>query len=117
MNGSRNCNLPCSLQTESYLEELTDTVPEADMQTQTDPFLDRPATPMFVPAKMGVDATTQIEAGDLFDFDFEVRSHCNVGANLEQLLVSRNTVHGCQAAWSKSGTCLTLSWLRQGHGE
>ena len=64
--------LPCSLQTESYLEELTDTVPEADMQTQTDAFMDRPSTPMFVPAKMGVDATTQIEAGDLFDFDFEV---------------------------------------------
>ena len=49
------------------------------MQTQTDPFLDRPATPMFVPAKMGVDATTQIEAGDLFDFDFEVGRYCNLG--------------------------------------
>ena len=86
-----NCNpdvtLPWSLQTESYLEELTDTVPEADMQTQTDAFLDRPATPLFVPAKMGVDATTQIEAADLFDFDFEVGCDCNMGGS--QLAVSR----------------------------
>lgn len=42
------------------------------MSTQTDPFRDRPATPLFIPKKAGLDATTQIEAGDLFDFDFEV---------------------------------------------
>ena len=42
------------------------------MSTQTDPFRDRPSTPLFIPAKAGLDATTQIEAGDLFDFDFEV---------------------------------------------
>jgi len=60
------------LQTDSYLEQLTDTVAEAEMSTQTDPFRDRPSTPLFIPAKAGLDATTQIEAGDLFDFDFEV---------------------------------------------
>ena len=88
--------LPCSLQTESYLEELTDTVPEADMQTQTDAFLDRPATPMFVPAKMGVDATTQIEAGDLFDFDFEVGYNWDMGHT--QLAVGRLPAPQCTAA-------------------
>ena len=60
------------MQTDSYLEQLTDTVAEAEMSTQTDPFRDRPSTPLFIPAKAGLDATTQIEAGDLFDFDFEV---------------------------------------------
>ena len=60
------------MQTDSYLEQLTDTVAEAEMFTQTDPFRDRPSTPLFIPAKAGLDATTQIEAGDLFDFDFEV---------------------------------------------
>ncbi len=62
------------VQTDSYLEQLTDTVAEAEMSTQTDPFRDRPSTPLFISAKAGLDATTQIEAGDLFDFDFEVRA-------------------------------------------
>ena len=52
------------IQTDQYLEELTDTVPEADNQTQTDAFLDRPPTPIFVPQKSGQDATTQIENGE-----------------------------------------------------
>ena len=46
-----------------YLEELADTAPEADCVTQTDPFLDRPPTPAFVPQKSGVDSATQIEQG------------------------------------------------------
>ena len=62
------------MQTDSYLEQLTDSVAEAEMSTQTDPFKDRPSTPLFIPAKAGLDATTQIEDGDLFDFDFEVHS-------------------------------------------
>ena len=46
-----------------YLEELTDTVPESDNTTQTDAFMDRPPTPLFVPQKTGMDAATQIEKG------------------------------------------------------
>ena len=53
------------VQTELYLEEITDRVEEADRQTQTDSFLDRPATPLFVPAKTGMDACTQILEGDV----------------------------------------------------
>ena len=53
------------VQTELYLEEITDRVEEADIQTQTDAFLDRPPTPLFVPAKTGMDASTQIEEGDV----------------------------------------------------
>lgn len=52
------------VQTDAYLEELTDVVPEVDTQTQTDAFLDRPPTPLFVPQKTGVDAVTQIENGE-----------------------------------------------------
>ena len=44
---------------------LLDRVEEADVQTQTDAFLDRPSTPLFVPAKTGMDAATQIEEGDV----------------------------------------------------
>ncbi|KAG1672042.1 hypothetical protein FOA52_008918 [Chlamydomonas sp. UWO 241] len=77
------------IQTDAYLEELTDTVPEADNGTQTDTFLDRPPTPLFVPVKAGLDATTQIADGDLFDFDFEVEPILEVlvGKVLEQGLM------------------------------
>lgn len=60
------------IQTDLYLEELTDVVPEVENATQTDAFLDRPPTPVFVPQKTGTDANTQIEAGELFNFDYEV---------------------------------------------
>jgi Radial spoke protein 3 len=50
-------------QTDAYLEQLTDVIPEADTITQTDAFIERPPTPQFVPAKTGTDATTQIEQG------------------------------------------------------
>ena len=53
------------VQTEVYLEEITDRVIEAEVCTQTDAFLDRPPTPLFVPAKTGMDAATQIEEGDV----------------------------------------------------
>lgn len=59
-------------QTDDYLEELTDRPVEKDADTQTQSFLDRPPSPLFVPAKCGVDRPTQIEHGDLFDFNTEV---------------------------------------------
>ena len=76
------------IQTEAYLEELADTVPEAEVMTQTDAFMDRP-TPLFIPMKIGVDVETQIESGDLFDFDFEVEPILEVlvGKTLEQGLM------------------------------
>ena len=77
------------IQTDVYLEELSDIVPEAETSTQTDAFLDRPPTPLFVPQKAGEDKTTQIDAGDLFDFDFEVEPILEVlvGKVLEQGLM------------------------------
>lgn len=53
------------VQTELYLEELTDRVEEADVHTQTDAFLDRPPSPLFIPAKTGLDVATQILEGDV----------------------------------------------------
>ena len=77
------------VQTELYLEELTDRVEETDVQTQTDAFLDRPPSPLFIPPKTGVDIATQILEGELFDFDLEVRPILEVlvGKTLEQALM------------------------------
>ena len=74
------------VQTDSYLEELTDRPPETDTYTQTDPLMDRPPSPLFIPVKTGVDKETQIEEGDLFDFDMEVAPILEVlvGKTLEQ---------------------------------
>jgi len=53
------------VQTELYLEELSDRVEEVDVQCQTDAFLDRQPSPMFIPAKSGVDCETQILDGEV----------------------------------------------------
>ncbi|XP_076467270.1 radial spoke head protein 3 homolog B-like [Babylonia areolata] len=78
-----------AVQTELYLEELSDRVEEADVDCQTDAFLDRPPSPLFVPAKTGLDVETQILEGDLFDFDIEVKPILEVivGKTLEQSLL------------------------------
>eukprot|EP00049_Salpingoeca_infusionum_P008145 m.131956 g.131956 ORF g.131956 m.131956 type:complete len:466 (-) comp13927_c0_seq4:1452-2849(-) len=77
------------VQTELYLEELTDRVEETDNATQTDAFLDRPPSPLFVPPKTGIDVATQILEGELFDFDIEVKPILEVlvGKTLEQALM------------------------------
>lgn len=77
------------VQTELYLEELSDRVEEADVETQTDAFLDRPPSPLFIPAKSGVDVATQILEGELFDFDIEVKPILEVlvGKTVEQALL------------------------------
>ncbi|ESO85775.1 hypothetical protein LOTGIDRAFT_130261 [Lottia gigantea] len=77
------------VQTELYLEELSDRVEEADVDCQTDAFLDRPPSPLFIPAKTGKDVATQILEGDLFDFDIEVKPILEVlvGKTVEQALL------------------------------
>ncbi|XP_053565094.1 radial spoke head protein 3 homolog [Bombina bombina] len=77
------------VQTELYLEELSDRVEEKDMACQTDAFLDRPPTPLFIPAKTGADVATQILEGELFDFDLEVQPILEVltGKTIEQALL------------------------------
>merc|ERR1711988_1583568 len=77
------------VQTDAYLEEVSDKVPEHEVETQTDEFLDRPASPLFIPMKTGVDKETQIMEGDLFDFELEVEPILDVlvGKTLEQSMM------------------------------
>ncbi|XP_007646360.2 radial spoke head protein 3 homolog isoform X2 [Cricetulus griseus] len=77
------------VQTELYLEEIADRIVEVDMECQTDAFLDRPPTPLFIPAKTGKDVATQILIGELFDFDLEVKPMLQVlvGKTIEQALL------------------------------
>ena len=60
-------------QTETFLEELYDLPVETVATTQTEPLLDRPPSPLFIPSKTGVDKETEIPPSDLFDFDMEVK--------------------------------------------
>ncbi|KAJ1497565.1 Radial spoke head protein 3 [Coelomomyces lativittatus] len=77
------------IQTDPYLEEFVDTLPEAYASTQTDAFLDRAPSPLYIPMKSGVDIGTQILDGDLFDFDMEVEPILEVlvGKTLDQAVL------------------------------
>ena len=73
------------VQTELYLEELSDRVEEADVECQTDAFLDRPPSPLFIPAKSGKDICTQILEGEVefyFTPCFCVVLHMVVGMHI-----------------------------------
>jgi hypothetical protein len=63
----------CELQTDKYLEDLEADVVEFDVKTQTEPLHELPVAPWFTPSKMGEDKETQIQAGDLFNFDEEIK--------------------------------------------
>nr|CCC52620.1 putative radial spoke protein 3, fragment [Trypanosoma vivax Y486] len=77
------------VQTEQFLEELKDEVEVVQQETQTDPLLDRPITPPYVPVKSGRDAESQINEGDLFHFDDAVDPILDVmvGKTLEQAML------------------------------
>jgi hypothetical protein len=75
------------VQTDAYLEELTERVVEFEAETQTDFLLDRPQSPLFLPAKVGVDCGTQVLGGELFDFDREVEP-------VLEVLVGKTLEHG-----------------------
>jgi len=76
------------IQTDMFLQRITDRTIEEDVGTQTDPFHDRPDSPIYIPAKTGVDVATQIQT-DLFDFNFEVEPILEVlvGKTLEQSML------------------------------
>ncbi|NWX30616.1 RSPH3 protein, partial [Notiomystis cincta] len=90
------------VQTELYLEEISDRVIEVDGECQTDEFLDRPPTPLFIPAKTGKDVATQIEEGELFDFDIEVKPILEVlvGKTVEQALLEVMEEEELAQLWS-----------------
>uniref|UniRef100_A0AAY4DFP7 Radial spoke protein 3 n=1 Tax=Denticeps clupeoides TaxID=299321 RepID=A0AAY4DFP7_9TELE len=74
-----------AMQTELYLEELSNQSNEISVGCQTNALTDMPAT-VYCPPKSGKDASTQIEDGELFDFDTEVKSLVDVlvGKTMEQ---------------------------------
>ncbi|XP_074472169.1 radial spoke head protein 3 homolog [Sebastes fasciatus] len=76
------------VQTDRYLEELSNIIVSTNIECQTDAFLDRPPSPLFIPAKSGRDVETQIEEGELFDYDREVQPVLEVlvGKTIEQSL-------------------------------
>lgn len=61
---------------ELYLEELNDRVEDTSVECQTDAFLDKPATPLFIPAKSGKDVATQIEEGEVLHLFIFPLLHC-----------------------------------------
>lgn len=61
------------VQTEKYLEELVAKPAEVTIETQTDLFLEKPPTPPYIPAKIGIDVATEISDGELFQFDAEAQ--------------------------------------------
>lgn len=77
-------NIP--IQTSPEKVELVDKPPDREVDAQTDFYIDRPPTPRFIPTKTGQDRETQIEDGELFDFDVEVEPILQVivGKTLEQ---------------------------------
>merc|ERR1712154_138631 len=81
--------LHAEIQTEPYLEEIYVKKQEKEFGVQTDPFLDRPSTPLFIPKLSGPSIATQIEDGDLFDFEREVEPILEVliGKTMEQSLM------------------------------
>lgn len=81
--------LHMEIQTEQYLEEILDRPIEKEADSQTDAFMDRPPSPVFVPKKSGLDKETQIYEGELFHFDLEVDPILEVlvGKTLEQSML------------------------------
>lgn len=61
-----------TVQTERYLEELLAHPLERSAECQTDLYLNAVPEPPYIQTKSGVDASTLIGEGDLFDFDVEV---------------------------------------------
>ena len=61
------------VQTEPFIENLTDKPTEFEIGVQSDFYIDRPPTPLFTPVKIGEDAETQVEKEmldeDVYDFN------------------------------------------------
>lgn len=58
------------IQTEPFVENLTDKPTEFEIGVQSDFYIDRPPTPLFVPQKIGEDVSTQVEKDDpVYEFN------------------------------------------------
>eukprot|EP00347_Sterkiella_histriomuscorum_P006020 403354377 len=73
------------IQTDQFVEELTDKAPQYEIGSQTDFLIDRPPSPRSIPIKRGCDAKTLVEDNELFIFDKDVEPILSVlcGKTLE----------------------------------
>ena len=74
------------IQTDQFVEELTDKAPHYEIGNQTDFLVERDEAPRAIPYKRGVDAKTLVEDNELFKFDKDVMPILAVlcGKTLEQ---------------------------------
>jgi hypothetical protein len=94
------------------------TVVVAQSESQTDVFLPEPPEEEYVPRKTGIDASTQIYAGDLFDFDVEVAPILDVlvTKTLEQALTEVDdedelaNVAKFKDEWGRRQRALVADW-------
>ena len=73
------------IQTDQFVEELTDKAPCYEIGCQTEIKIERPQTPRFMPKKTGVDKKTLVEDNELFVFEDDVEPILSVlvGKTLE----------------------------------
>lgn len=78
-----------------HLVEEVKVVVETATETQTDEFMPEVPAQEYVPRKTGIDRTTQVEDGDLFNFDMEVEPLLDVLVNktMEQALMEVEEEH------------------------
>lgn len=74
------------IQTDQFVEELTDKAPCYEIGCQTEIKIERPTTPRFMARKKGVDKKTLVEDNELFNYEDEVEPILSVlcGKTLEQ---------------------------------
>lgn len=78
--------LNIDIQTDQFVEELTDKAPCYEIGCQTEIKIERPQTPRYMPKKTGVDKKTLVEDNELFRFEDDVIPILTVltGKTLEQ---------------------------------
>ena len=69
------------------MEILTDKPPHYSKDCQTDFEMEKPNLRLYMPKKTGIDIETQIEDGEIFDFDYEVDPVLNVISNYTLILL------------------------------
>merc|ERR1712139_418469 len=79
--------------------EEVNIVQENTAEAQTDEFLPEPPPNEYLPQKTGIDVFTQVEDGELFDFNVEVEPLLDVLVNktLEQSLMEVEEEHEIEA--------------------
>lgn len=91
------------------------------VEAQTDEFLPEPPPEQYQPPKTGVDVHTQVEDGELFNFDFEVEPILDVLVNktLEQSIMEVEEEHEMQSmtefkdGWYRQQEAMMKDWQVQ----